>query len=242
MSDRRKEARPDPSDRRTFPRPPLWLNLLLLVLGAAVILYGQHHREQVSARYAHVLTQEQRTPKDVKQMKDELAEMDLTRQELEKELEGRMKYLQSLKSENFYLSIDTQAKKFRFSYGDSVLREGDLTVGESRTIKAPDGKSWTFIPVKGAFPVEGKAVEYSWRVPDWVYLMNNEPVPASPRIIEGALGKYVLFLPNGYVIHTQPSESSPLKGAKPGSFLVSEADLAAIWPRIEKGRTQVYIF
>jgi hypothetical protein len=242
MPERRKEKRPDAPDRRTFPRPPLWLNLLLLALGMAGLLFGRMHRDRVSNRYAHVLTQAQRTPRDVKQMKEELAEMNLTREQLEKELDGRMKFVQSLKSENFYLSIDTQARKLRFYYGDVVLREGNLTVGGSRSIKVPDGRSWTFIPVKGAFPVEAKVVDYDWRVPDWVYVMNGEPIPKSPRVVHAGLGKYVLFLPNGYVIHTQPSEESPLKGAKPGSFLVSEEDLAAIWPRIHKGETQVYVF
>ena len=64
--------------------------------------------------------------------------------------------------------------------------------------------------------------------------------PARPTIPNG-LGKYVLFLPNGYVIHTPPSEESPLKGAKPGSYMVPEETLAAIWPRIHKG-TPVYIY
>jgi hypothetical protein len=52
----------------------------------------------------------------------------------------------------------------------------------------------------------------------------------------------VLFLPNGYAIHTQPSEESPLQGVKPGSYMVPEDALRAIWPRIVTGKTQVYIF
>ena len=242
MPERRKEKRTDASDRRSFPRPPLWLNLLLLALGMAGILFGRMHRDRVENRYSHVLTQEQRTPRDVNAMKEDLAKMNLTREQLQKELDGRMKFVQSLKSENFYLSIDTQARKFRFYYGDVVLREGDLTAGESRTIESKDGRSWTFIPLKGAFPIEAKVVDYAWRVPAWAYAMNGQPVPASPQVVRGGLGKYVLFLPNGYVIHTQPSEDSPLHGAKPGSFLVSEEDMAAIWPRIHMGQTQVYIF
>ena len=46
------------------------------------------------------------------------------------------------------------------------------------------------------------------------------------------LGRYVIFLPNSYVIHSPPPPDSPLQGPKPGSFMVPEADLAAIWPRI----------
>jgi hypothetical protein len=52
----------------------------------------------------------------------------------------------------------------------------------------------------------------------------------------------VLYLPNGYAIHTQPAPDSPLQGAKPGSYMVSEDFMAAVWPRINTGSTQVYIF
>jgi len=240
MPERRHHDRPGAPDRRSFPRPPLWLNLLLLLLGIGGVLYARHHREQISTRFARVIAEEARTPADVRKVKEELAEMDLNREQLRKELEGRAKFMASLKSENFYLSIDTKQRKLRFYYGDTVLREADVVIGESRTIQG-NNKQWTFIPLKGAFPVEAKIVGHDWRVPEWVYVARNEPVPAQRPVIENGLGTYVIFLPNGYAIHTQPSADSPLQGPKPGSYMVSEDVLRAIWPRIHKG-TQVYIF
>jgi hypothetical protein len=241
MTERRNTKRPDSRDRRTFPRPPLWLNLLLLLLGIGGVVFARYHREQVEERFAHVLNQEKRTPEDTKKMKEQLAEMDLTRGALEREIDGRMKFLQSLKSENFFLSVDTTQKKLRFYYGDTILREGDITIGEAKTVQSGD-KRWTFVPVKGAFKVEAKAVDYDWRIPEWVYAMSNQPVPPSAAVVTGGLGKYVLFLPNGYVIHSPPAEASPLKGPKPGSIMASDDDLRAIWARIHKDQTFVYIF
>lgn len=241
MSDRRNQERPDEPDRRTFPRPPLWLNLLLLILGIAGVVYARYHRERVSSEFSDVLTREMRTPADVTKIKEDLAEMDLNRESLKHELDGRMQFLGSLKSENFYLSIDTKARKLRFYYGDTVLREADVTVGDNKTLAA-NGKTWTFIPLKGAFPIEAKLVDYGWTIPEWVYAMNGQPIPAERPVVTGGLGKYVLFLPNGYAIHTQPAADSPLHGAKPGSYMVSEDVLRAIWPRINVGKTQVYIF
>ena len=242
MPERRSHSRPEAPDRRSFPRPPLWLNLLLLLLGIAGVVFARYHRDRVSTQFAHVITEEARTPADVKKMKEELAEMDLTREQLKKELEGRKLMMAGLKSEDFYLSVDTQSRKFRFYYGDTILREGDVTIGESKTIEGPDKKTWTFVPVKGAFPVQGKVVGLDWQVPEWVYAMNKQPIPAQRPVIPNGMGKYVLNLPNGYVVHSPPSEESPLKGAKPGSFMVSEADLAAIWERINKGTTTVYVY
>lgn len=228
-------------ERRSFPRPPLWLNLLLLLLGVAGMLVARQHRERVSKQFAHVIAAEQRTPADIRKIKEELAEMDLTREALKSELEGRMKFVNSLKSEDFYISVDTSARKLRFYYGGTVLREGDITIGEGRAIES-GGKKWTFVPVKGAFPVEGMVIDHPWRVPEWVYAMNGQPVPASLPVVTGGLGKYVLFLTNGYVIHSPPVEGGPLQGAKPASIMVSEADLSAIWERVHRGKTQVYIY
>lgn len=204
------------------------------------MLYARQHREVVAKEFARVIAEEARTPADVRKVKEELSEMDLSREELRQQLEGRAKFVTSLKSEDFYLSIDTKQRKLRFYYGGAVLREADLVIGDSTTI-AGDGKQWTFIPLKGAFPVEAKLVDHAWRVPEWVYVAKKEPVPAERPVVANGLGKYVIFLPNGYAIHTQPSVDSPLQGAKPGSYMVSEDVLRAIWPRIHKG-TQVFIF
>lgn len=242
MPERRSDSRPHAPERRSFPRPPLWLNLAVLLLGIAGVLFARFHRDRVSTRFADVIAEESSTPADVRKTKAELAEMDLTRDQLQRELEGRLKHLSGLESEEFYLSIDTKERMFRFYYGDRVLREGQVVVGESRKIERADGRTWTFLPLKGAFRVEGKAAGYDWQVPEWMYAMRGEPAPAHRPAIPNGLGRYVLFLPHGYVIHTQPSGDSPLQGPKPGSFLVSESDLTAIWSRIERGKTMVYIY
>lgn len=241
MPERRSHQRPGAPDRRSFPRPPLWLNLFLLLLGLAGVLFARYHRERIETRYAGVLTQQQRTPQDVREIKEELAEMDLTGQELQRQLEARMKHAASLKSEDFYLSVDTSARKLRFYYGDTPLREADVTIGEEKTVTRGD-KSWTFIPLKGAFKVEGKEVGHEWRVPEWVYAMQGQPIPDQRPTVTNGLGRYVIFLGDGYAIHSPPAEGSPLKEAKPGSYMVSEDMLRAIWPRINKGKTQVYIY
>jgi len=241
MPERRHEKRADTGERRSFPRPPLWLNLLLLVLAIAGAAYGRYHRKQVETRYSHVLTEEQRTPADAKKIKDQLADMNLTQTQLQKELSGRADLLQSLKTADFFLSVDTQQKTLRFYYGNTVLREAPLTIGSNAEIKAESGQSWTFVPVKGSFKIESKVVDYPWQIPAWVYAMNNEKVPETRPTVEDGLGKYVIFVGNGYAIHSPPAEKSPLKGAKPGSFMVPDDDLRAIWPRIHIG-TPVYIF
>lgn len=139
MSERRHETRADSPDRRSFPRPPLWLNLLRRGLGIAGLLFGRYHKGRVNSEFADVLTEQQRTPNEVRKAKEDLAEMNLTRADLQKELEARMKFVASLKSEDFYLSVNREEKKLRFYYGDTVLREADVTIGEEAVIPACRG-------------------------------------------------------------------------------------------------------
>jgi hypothetical protein len=212
-----------------------------LLLGITGILVARQHRERVSQKFAHVIAEEERTPVDVRKIKEELAEMDLTSDALRKELDGRMKFVSSMKSEDFYISVDTSQRKLRFYYGDAVLREADAAIGEARTIEA-GARKWTFVPLKGAFPVQSKLVDYAWPVAAWAYALRGETTPATQQVVPGGLGKYVIVLSNGYVIHSQPSADSPLQGPKPGSILVSEDDLRAIWPRVHSNKTQVYIY
>jgi hypothetical protein len=243
MPERRSTARPDSLDRRSFPRPPLWLNLLVLIIAAASFLYAKHERDVVAGRMAVVLQPNPATPAELIRLRQELSDTDLSRDQLTQELDSRMQMLRGLSAEQFYIAIDTATKKLYFRFGKEVVREADAEVGTQRTVTSRDRKTWTFIPAKGAFTVASKETDYRWQVPEWVYAMKDQAAPADPPTIANGLGKYVIVLPNDYIIHSPPPPDSPLANMpKPGSILVPEADLRAIWPRIVEGQTRVYIF
>ncbi len=229
------------SDRRRLSRPPLWLNLLLLLLAAGALAYTRVQRSELDEKMAGLFRPASHRA-EVDRIRGDLAEMDVTKQQLANELDGRLAYLQDVQGGQFYLAINTQAKKLYLRLGKDIVREADVQIGDPQTIRDPDGKIWTFVPLKGVFSVVGKDDSYRWPVPAWVYVMNGEPVPAQRTIIPNGLGHYVIALPNFYIIHSPPPPGSPLAGRpKPGSFMVPEADLAAIWPRIAKDM-RVYIF
>jgi hypothetical protein len=228
-------------ERRSFPRPPLWLNLTLLIVAAATFAFAAYQRHEIDARTAALFRPSPSSPAELNRIRDELARMDLTGAQLARELDGRMMYIESLQSAQFYLSIDTQKRVLQFRFGRDVVRECPVEIGEAKTIKAAHGKTWTFLPLKGGFNVVGKDTGYDWTVPEWLYAVRGEPAPAERRVVPNGLGKYVVILPNNYVIHSPPPPDSPLQGPKPGSFMVPEQDLSAIWPRITKD-TRVYIF
>ncbi len=232
-------ARPE-HERRRFPRPPLWLNLLLLIIAIATFAYAKHERNVIRGKTAVLFKPSPSNPAELNRIRDELSQTDMTREQLQTELDSRMQYLQSLQGQDFYISIDTKARKMQFRLGKDIVRECDVQIGEPKTLKWK-GKTWTFMPLKGGFSVVGKEQDYAWEVPTWVYVMNGEQPPDTRPTVQNGLGKYVVFLPDDYVIQSPPSADSPLRGPKPGSYMVPEADLAAIWPRISKD-TRVYIF
>lgn len=241
MPERRKTSRPDSPDRRSFPRPPLWLNIAILILAIAGLGLAKVHRGNLDQRFSEEIAREGAGPTDLQRMRAELAELELTREGLEQELNSRLEYVENQKASEFYLAIDTTAQKLLFHYGPSIAREAPVTIGQAASFKGKDGKEWNFVPLKGAFLVRAKEEDGAWEVPSWAWAMTGQPEPAAPVSIENGLGRYVIYLPNGYVIHSPPSAESPLKSAKPGSFMVPEEDLRAMWPRISE-KTRVFIF
>ena len=228
------------TERRSFPRPPLWLNLTLLLLAAATFAFATHQRNVIEEKTAALFRPSPSSPAELNRMREELAQMDLTGAQMARELDGRLKFVESLQGAQFYISIDTQRRTLQLRFGRDVVRECPVEIGEARTIKGPRGKTWTFLPLKGGFNVIGKEEGYDWTVPEWLYAMRGEPVPAE-RLVHNGLGRYIIVLPNNYLIHSTPPPESPLQGPKPASFMVPEVDLAAMWPRITK-ETRVYIF
>ena len=220
----------------------MWLNLLLIILALATFVFAQRQRDEIDSKTAILFTPTKSTPAEVNQIRDELSQMDVTEEQLKRELDARMEYLHTIDSEQFYLSVDTARKKLALRLGKDVVREADIEIGDARTVKSGT-KTWTFVPLKGAFTVEDKKTNYGWVVPEWAYAMRGVPLPAVRANIANGLGAYVVFLPNGYLIQSPPPANSPIAGMpKPGSIMIPEADLAAMWPRITPGQTRVYIF
>lgn len=239
-SDRRKQARSDSPSRRRLPRPAVWLTLVVLLLALASLGVVKHHRRRLDRHFDDIVRKQQSSSLDAAMIRSELATMNVAQDALEREVDKRLQLLSNLREQEFYIAIDTSHRKLRLQFGSTIVRECDVLIGPPREIDSA-GRTWNFVAFKGAMNATGKVENYSWTVPPWVYAMNGVGVPAERPSITAGLGKYIVTLPNGYVIHSPPVAASPLHGAKPASFLVSEADLRAIWPRVSSN-TRVYVY
>jgi hypothetical protein len=225
---------------RKLPRPGSGTLLVLFLLLLAGGIAAAIHRRALESEFQSRVARSQATPYEIKRIRRELAELELNEKELANALDTRLKYLQASKRNEFYISIDTNRKDFSFHFADRTLRNAGVEIGPPENIVA-GRKKWIFAPLTGAFSIESKVQGGEWQVPEWVYRAKGVKPPKSLPTVENGLGKYVIVLPNDYVIHSPPPPESPLKGAKPGSFMVPEADLAAIWKRVGP-ETRVYIY
>jgi len=223
-----------------LPRPATGFLFGLFLLLAVVGIAAAVHRRILERDFAARVTLSRAAPDEIKRIRRELADSELSEKELANALDARLKYLAAAKRNEFYIAIDAKKKAFSFHFADKTLRVAPVEVGPPKTIAAGKRK-WTFAPLTGAFSVENKFQGAGWTVPEWVYRMNGAAPPKLRPTVANGLGRYVIALGNQYVIHSPPPSDSPLKGAKPGSFMVPEADLAAIWKRIGP-ETRVYVF
>lgn len=240
MSDRRKEERDDASDRRRSPRPPIVLTLSLIAFAVALGMFAWFHRQKINQDFEQIVVTNQSVSDEVAELRQELLRANLTEEQLRRELEARLAAADSLRSDEFHISLHPDEQVMRLNYGGAVVREAPLTVGKPLTVSGPDG-SWTFAEFRGATHVSRKLRNQSWKPEAWVYRLNGQDTPAERPAVANGLGQYVIEMPNGYIIHSPPPEDSPLKGPKPASFMVPEEDLAAIWDRVEEDMN-VHVF
>ena len=233
--------RPGEPARRKLLRPPVRASLLLLLAAALLGGGAALQRGSLDRTRADLLRAGQSAPFEIQRVRRDLADMELDEQALSRELDARLKYADSQKARDFYIVIDTKARRLDFKYANRVVRSAPVEVGAPRTIETKSGQRWTFAPITGAFSVREKLEDAAWKVPQWLYAMQGKPAPDPLPEIPNGLGRYVLVFADGYVIHSPASAQSPLLGPKPGSFLVPEADLAAIWKRVGP-ETRVYVF
>src|SRR5438034_9058640 len=130
MPERRSEGRPAWRERRAFRRPPLWLTLLLLIIAGVTFAYAKHQRNVIHEKTAILFRVNENSPSELNRIRNDLSQADLTKAELAKELDGRMKYMESLQGEEGDITIETNRSKLPLPMGKQVTREAELQAGE----------------------------------------------------------------------------------------------------------------
>lgn len=226
--------------RKLF-RPSLLFNLCLLLFGVLLGAFAVLHRRALDARFGAVVAGSKAAPFEVQRIRRDLAALNLDEKALELELAARLASLDAQGLEEFHLDCDTKSRKLVFRFGELVVREAPLEVGPPRPIVSASGDRVPPTPLTGVFTVRQKMERPSWKPPAWLWAQAGLTVPSPLPSIPGALGRYVIVLTDDVVLHSPPPTDSPLKGARPGSLMAPERDLAAIWKRVG-AETRVNVF
>ena len=222
-------------------RPPVAASLVALLVAVALGAAATAHRRRLDARFAGQVVRARAVPFEIQRIRRDLAALHLDEAALARDLDARLAAAAQQESSSFYLVLDRKAKTLSLRVGDRVVREAPLAVGPPRAIPTASGERIVEPPLSGSFTVREKLERPAWKAPASAYVAAGRPVPDPLPQIPGGLGRYVIVLAEDVVVHSLPPPESPLRGAKPGSFQVPEADLAAIWKRIGI-ETRVYVF
>jgi hypothetical protein len=151
MSDRRSEQRAG-TDRRDVPRPPLRLNIALLLLGVGLTLSAAAHRRGIDAEYEKTFARTAQNPSELNQITAQLADMDLAQGKIDEELERRLASIEDAKSRELYLSLDTTRKTLSLKSGNETVKTASVSIAVPAAA------------LKGAFNVVGKKAGAGRRV------------------------------------------------------------------------------
>jgi lipoprotein-anchoring transpeptidase ErfK/SrfK len=102
-----------------------------------------------------------------------------------------------------YIVISLEEHRLYVMEQDRVIWSDLVGTGRGTRLEGA-GQKWDFSTPRGMFRVQAKEKDPVWYVPDWQFVLRNEPIPPpdSPkRREEGMLGTSAIYLGEGIAIH-----------------------------------------
>ncbi len=143
-----------------------------------------------------------------------------------------------------YLVIDQTQNRLYIMNDDKIVRASVCSAGSGMVLKASgSSKKWVFDTPRGVFRVRTKLSNPIWKKPDWAFAEEGKTIPKNPadRFESGTLGKYALYLEDGYMIHGTLYTRLLGRSVTHGCIRLGPDDLQAVWDAAPIG-TSVYIF
>jgi L,D-transpeptidase YbiS len=152
--------------------------------------------------------------------------------------------LQKLAPSGTYVVVDQTQNRLYVMNDDKIVRTAVCSAGSGMVLKASSGsKKWVFDTPRGVFKVRNKISNPIWKKPDWAFAEEGKTLPTNPedRFESGTLGKYALYLEDGYMIHGTLYTRLLGRSVTHGCIRLGPEDLQAVWDAVPIG-TPVYIF
>lgn len=204
-------------------------------LGAELARKTQHARE---------LSRQIGFLQDLPSLLPEQARFLRTQNVLQEEVGGLRRDVAKRLAGSLYVLVDTKTNKLYVKKSMKVLLEADCSVGRGGVLRDKTGRGWDFSTPKGIFAVTWKTLDPVWIKPDWAFVEARSPVPPQDdpsRMVQGELGKYLLSIGHGYLIHGTKDEKSLGRPASHGCVRLGAADLEQLY-RLAPVGTKVYVY
>jgi L,D-transpeptidase YbiS len=152
--------------------------------------------------------------------------------------------LAKLQPTGTYVVVDQTQNRLYIMHDDQIVRTSVCSAGSGMVLKAAgSSKKWVFDTPRGVFKVRNKISNPIWKKPDWAFVEEGKTLPTNPedRFESGTLGKYALYLEDGYMIHGTLYTRLLGRSVTHGCIRLGPEDLQAVWDAVPIG-SSVYIF
>jgi L,D-transpeptidase YbiS len=144
-----------------------------------------------------------------------------------------------------YVVVDTYRNRLHVMKDGKPLRSTVCSTGSGLVLRDPrDGRQWIFDTPTGERTVQRKVKDPIWAKPDWAFIEDGyEPPPSgSPdRFDDFSLGKYGLYMGDGYIIHGTIFQSLLGRRVTHGCIRLGDDDLEYVYKTVPVG-ARVYLY
>ncbi len=149
-----------------------------------------------------------------------------------------------IKPQGVYVIVDTHANRLRVYKDGQLLREAVCSTGSGTVLKDPrNGKTWIFDTPNGERKVLRKTRDPIWYKPDWAFIEEGQLPPRNQadRMDDISLGKYGLYMGDGYIIHGTIFQSLLGQSLTHGCVRLGDDDLEFVFKNVPVG-ARVFLY
>lgn len=152
--------------------------------------------------------------------------------------------VETMQPKGVYVVIDTYRNHLKIYKDGELLRDAQCSTGSGTLLKDPrDGKQWVFDTPIGERVIQRKVKDPIWAKPDWAFIEEGylPPKSASERFDDFSLGKFALYMGDGYIIHGTIFQSLIGQRVTHGCVRLRDGDLEWVYKTVPSG-AKVYIY
>jgi L,D-transpeptidase ErfK/SrfK len=144
-----------------------------------------------------------------------------------------------------YIVVDTYQNRLRVFVDGEMKRDAICSTGSGVVLRDPrDGRQWVFDTPVGERTVHRKVKDPIWAKPDWAFIEEGYAPPkagSNDRFDDFSLGKYGLYMGDGYIIHGTVFQTLLGKRVTHGCIRLGDADLEWVYKNVPLG-AKVYLY